>query len=147
MSIRNTSFRTCMLLGAAALIGAAIFYGFGYIGVSSVIRTANFTPFYAESIRSLWIGYCLQAALLGVLLIVAAFRPHWISRPLVVICGLMPLAQAVLAMSSTGSLWGMGSMFSAAIFVLIGAMLWPNRPDAPLAPPAAEVTSATAPPP
>jgi len=144
MSVRNTSFRGCMLIGAFALLGAAIFYGFSYIGVSSVIRTANFTPFYAESIRALWIGFCLQAALLGVLLIVAAVRPHWISRPLVIICGLMPLAQAVLALSSTGSIVGMGLMFVAAIFVLIGALLWPTR-MADVPPPV--VTSATAPPP
>lgn len=154
MSFRNSSFRTCMLIGAFALLGAAVFYGFGYIGVSSVIRTANFTPFYRESIRALWMGYCLQSALLGVLFIVAALRPQWISRPLVVICGLMPLSQAVLALSSTGNLVGMGLMFIAAIFVLIGAMLWPTRlpdvpgpasaPSAPTAATAAEATSAAA---
>jgi hypothetical protein len=141
-----------MLIGAFSLLGSAVFYGFSYIGVSSVIRTANFTPFYAQSIRSLWVGYCLQAALLGVLFIVAALRPHWISRPLVVICGLMPLAQAVLALSSTGNLVGMALMFIAAIFVLIGALLWPTRlPEAPPAEPVvaapAPATSGTAPPP
>jgi hypothetical protein len=136
MSVRNTSFRTCMLIGAIALLGAAVFYGFGYIGVSSVIRTANFTPFYAESIRSLWIGYCLQSGLLGVLFIVAAIRPYWISRPLVVICGLMPLAQATLALSSTGNVIAMVLMSIAAIFVLLGSLLWPAQPAviAPAAP-------------
>jgi hypothetical protein len=134
MSVRSTSFRTCMLIGALALLGAAVFYGFGYIGVSSVIRTANFTPFYAESIRSLWIGYCLQSALLGVLFIVAAVRPYWISRPLVVICGLMPLAQAVLALSSTGNVVAMVLMSIAAVFVLLGSVLWPARPAIVAAP-------------
>ena len=147
MSFRNSSFRTCMLIGAFALLAAAVFYGFSYIGVSSVIRTANFTPFYAASIRSLWMGYCLQSALLGVLFIVAALRPQWISRPLVVICGLMPLSQAVLALSSTGNLVGMGLMFIAAIFVLIGAMLWPTRlPDAPGAAAVANAAASGVPP-
>jgi hypothetical protein len=128
MSVRKSSFRWCMTIGALALLGVAVFYGFSYIGVSSVVRTANFTPFYAESIRALWIGYCLQAGLLGVLFLVAAARSHWISRPLVVICGLLPLAQAVLAFSFTRSLIAMALLSIAALFVLLGAMLWPGPP-------------------
>ena len=144
MSIRNTSFRWCMVIGAVALLGVAGFYAFTYIGVSSVVRTANFTPFYAQTIRGLWIGYCLQAALLGLLFSVAAFRPHWISQPLLIICGLLPLAQAVLASSFTGSLAPMVLLFLASLFILLGAVLWPKAPVTP-APATAPVTSATAP--
>ncbi len=146
MSVRLTTFRVCMIIGGLALLTAAVFYGFGYIGVSSVIRTANFTTFYAESIRTFWLGYCLQSGLLGILFIVAAMRPHWISRPMVTICGLLPLAQAVLALSNTHSQLGMALMFLAAIFVLVGALLWPTAPLAVQDTAPAPATSATTPP-
>jgi hypothetical protein len=145
MSVRHTSFRWCMVIGACALLGVAVYYLLEYIGLKIAVTNAGLTPHYQNLIRAMWIGYCAQASLLGLLFVVAALRPHWISRPLIVICGLVPLAEAVLGFSYTGSYWLMMLLAVAAVFVLIGALLWPNRPDAPMTAPG--VTSAPAPPP
>jgi hypothetical protein len=139
-----------MLIGAAALLGVALYYGFGYVGLNIAVGNSGLKPFYQQTMRALWLGYCLQASLLGMLFTVAALRPHWISRPLLVICGLLPLAEGILALSFAGSYWLMMMLFCAAIFVLIGALLWPNRPAAAVTPPpaaAAPVTGAPYPPP
>jgi len=149
MSVRVSTFRWCMLIGAAALLGVALYYGFGYIGLDIAVGNSGLKPFYQQTMRALWLGYCLQATLLGILFTVAAIKPHWISRPLLVICGLLPLAEGVMALSFAGSYWLMILLFCAAMFILIGALLWPTRPT-PVAPAAAQpppVTSATAPPP
>jgi hypothetical protein len=150
MSIRNTSFRWCMLVGAAALLGVALYYGFGYVGLNIAVGNSGLKPFYQQTMRALWLGYCLQSTLLGMLFTVAAMRPHWLSRPVLVICGLLPLAEGVLAMSFTGSYWLMLMLFCAAIFVLLGALLWPTHPTvlaarAAASAPVAPLTSATDP--
>jgi len=150
MSIRHSSFRWCMVVGAVALLGVAVYYLVTYVGLKIAVTNAGLTPFYQEMIRALWIGYCLQASLLGLLFIVAALRPHWISRPLIVICGLLPLAEAVLGFSLTGSYWLMMLLSCAALFVLVGAALWPNTPETPMVdavPPPSPVPAPPAPPP
>jgi hypothetical protein len=141
MSVRNTSFRWCMLIGAGALLGVALYYGFGYIGLNIAVGNSGLKPFYQQTMRALWLGYCLQACLLGLLFTVAAVRPHWISRPLLVICGLLPLAEGVLALSFAGNYWLMILLFCAGLFILVGAALWPN-PIALAAPAAATPTPA-----
>jgi hypothetical protein len=133
-----------MLIGASALLGVALYYAFKFYGLNIAVTNAGLTEYYQKIIRAMWIGYCAQSGLLGLLFIVAALRPHWISRPLIVICGLVPLTEAVLGFSATGSFTLMMLLAAAAVFVLVGALLWPNRPEAPLAAPV--VTSATAPP-
>lgn len=147
MSVRIATFRWCMLIGAAALLGVALYYGFGYIGLDIAVGNSGLKPFYQQTMRALWLGYCLQATLLGILFTVAAMRPHWISRPLLVICGLLPLAEGVMALSFAGSYWLMILLFCAAVFILVGSVLWPTRPlpasAAPMTPP--PVTSATGP--
>lgn len=147
MSVRDSSFRWCMLIGAGALLGVALYYGFGYVGLNIAVGNSGLKPFYQQTMRALWLGYCLQASLLGILFTIAALRPHWISKPVLVICGLLPLAEGILALSFAGSYWLMMMLFCASIFVLVGALLWPDRVTSmpPLA--AAPVTSATAPPP
>lgn len=146
MSVRDTSFRWCMWVSAAALLGVALFHALTYMRMSVVIAEAAIDPFYRQTIRALWLGYCLQALLLGLLFVVAAMRPAWISKPLLVICGLLPLAEAVLAFSFTGSYTAMLLLSCAALFVLLGAALWPQPVPvaAPRQPP--PVTSATDPP-
>lgn len=145
MSIRLASFRWCMLIGAGALLGVALYYGFGYVGLRIALDNSTLEPFYGQTMRALWLGYCLQAALLGLLYVVAAARPHWLSPPVLVISGLLPLAEGIFALSFTGSFWLMMLLFCASLFVLAGAMLWPRRSAAAAAPEPPDVTSAPGP--
>ncbi len=83
----------CMLFNAQRVAGlrrpnervrVAVYYLATFIGLNIAVANAGLTPFYQQMIRAMWIGYCIQASLLGLLFIVAALRPRWISRPLIV---------------------------------------------------------------
>jgi hypothetical protein len=141
MNMRATLFRYCMLASSVALISIAVYYFFGYLGVSIAVGNNGLKPYYQQSIRALWLGFCLQSLLLGLLFALSAIRPHAISRPVMVICGLLPMFEAVLLFSFTGNFLGMLLVATAALLVLCAAALWPAAPPllvpamAPPAPP------------
>lgn len=128
MTMRATLFRYSMLGSSAALIAIAVYYFFGYLGVSIAVGNNGLKPYYVQSIRALWLGFCLQSGLLGLLFALAALRPHAVSRPVMVICGLLPMFEAVLLFSFTGSFVGMLLVSGAALLVLLAATLWPAPP-------------------
>lgn len=127
--MRATLFRYSMLGSSAALIAIAVYYFFGYLGVSIAVgNNGLMKPYYVQSIRALWLGFCLQSGLLGLLFALSALRPHAVSRPMMVICGLLPMFEAVLLFSFTGSFVGMLLVSGAALLVLLAAALWPAPP-------------------
>jgi hypothetical protein len=134
MTMRSTLFRYAMLGSSAALIAIAVYYFFGYLGVSIAVGNNGLKPYYVQSIRALWLGFCLQSGLLGLLFALSALRPQAISRPVMVICGLLPMFEAVLLFSFTGSFVGMLLVSAAALLVLVAAALWPATPLPPAAP-------------
>jgi hypothetical protein len=135
--MKKKLFRYCMLVGAASLLGMTVFYLVTYWGLTIAIGNSGLKPFYQQMIRALWLSFGLQASLLGVLYLIVAYRPRTVSREVVVICGLIPLAEAVLVMSLTGSYVAMLLLSVAAVFVLLGSTLWPKAvADSAAAPPA-----------
>jgi hypothetical protein len=144
MNMRATLFRYCMLASSVALISIAVYYFVGYLGVSIAVGNNGLKPYYQQSIRALWLGFCLQSLLLGVLFALSAYRPHAISRPVMVICGLLPMFEAVLLFSFTGNFLGMLLVATAALLVLFAAALWPAPP--PLLPATTPLAAPAAPP-
>lgn len=134
MNMRARLFRYCMLGSAAALIAIAVYYFIGYLGVAIAVGNNGLQPYYQQSIRALWLGFCLQSLLLGSLFALSALRPRAISKPVMVICGLLPILEAVLLFSFTGSFAGMLLMSLAALLVLTGGALWPPAPVEPVTP-------------
>lgn len=124
--MRSTLFRYSMLIGAFALLGVAAFYFATYLGLSIAVRNSGLTAFYRQTILAMWLAFCLQACLLGALYALVAFKPRAISRPVIVICGLLPMVEAAMMLSYTGSLVAMTLLAVAALFVLLGALLWPS---------------------
>ncbi|MEP7312392.1 MAG: hypothetical protein ABI859_07405 [Pseudomonadota bacterium] len=123
--MRGNLFKYSMLIGAFALLGVAAYYFTTYISLSIALKNSSLVPFYNQSIRAMWLGFCLQACLLGALYLLVAFRPHAISRPVIIICGLLPMVEAVLTFSYTGSFVAMWLLTIAALFVLLAALVWP----------------------
>jgi len=124
--MRNNIFKYSMLIGAFALLGVAAFYFATYIGLSIALKNNALVPFYKQTISAMWLGFSLQSCLLGILYMLVAFRPHSISRPVIVICGLLPMVEAVLMFSYTDSFVAMTLLTIAALFVLLSALLWPS---------------------
>ena len=124
--MRDRSFRYCMLIGALALAGVGLFYFVSYVGVAIALNNSGMQPFYKDSIRALWLAFGVQAALFALLYLLVAYRPRAVSREVIVICGLLQVAESVLLFSLAGSPLAVGLLGVAALFVLLGSVLWPK---------------------
>jgi hypothetical protein len=123
--MRATSFRYCMMIGAAALAGVALYYAVSYVGVSSALTQSLMVPFYQSSIRALWLAFCIQSLLLAMCFMAVAYRPQAISREIVVIFGLLQLVESVILFALASSTTVVVLLGIAALFVLLGTVLWP----------------------
>jgi hypothetical protein len=125
--MRLKSFRYCMLIGALALLGVAIYYFANYVTLAIALNNNNLQPSLNQSIRSLWLAFACQNLLVGLLYVVVAYRPHAVSREVIVLLGLMQLVESMLLFTFSGSRIVAYLLIGAAVFVLIGATLWPKK--------------------
>jgi hypothetical protein len=121
------SFRYCMLVAAASLVGVAVFYLSYYaIIISVALDNSGIKPFIADSMRAMWLAFACQSLLIGLLYALVAFRPRAVSREVIVLLGLLQLVEAVLLLTFAGSKTAALLLAATATFVLIGAALWPK---------------------
>ncbi len=125
-------FRYCMLIGALALAGLAIFYFAQYIVLSIALDNNGLKPELKDYIRVLWLSFACQSLLIGLLYALVAWKPHAMSREVIVILGLLQLVAAVLQFVFAGSGIVAGLLIVAALFVMIGSTLWPKRLQPPV---------------
>ena len=141
--MRTSTFKFCMTFAAVTLIGVALFYFVSYLGVKIAIGNSGLKPFYQQTVSALWLTYGSQSLLIGILYAIVAWHPHSVSREVIVILGLVQLVEAVLLLTFAGSLVAAVLLSIAALFVLVGALIWPREAEAaidypePAAPPPA----------
>jgi hypothetical protein len=123
--MKLTSFRYCMLIGALALAGLAIFYFVHFIELSIALDNNGLKPDLKAFIRALVLAFACQALLIGALYSLVAWKPHAVSREVIVILGMLQMVEAVLLFSFSGSVIAAVLLTGAAVFVLIGSVLWP----------------------
>jgi len=117
-----------MLIGALALLGVAIYYFSQYAIVLRIaLANSSLQPDIKESIRALWLSFASQGLLVGLLYLLVVYKPHAVSREVIVLLGLMQLVEAVLLLTFAGSRALALLLVAAAVFVLVGALLWPRR--------------------
>lgn len=128
--MKLTLYRYSMLIAAFALLALAIFYFVTYAGlVGSVGNSAEVSPFYRNSIQGLWLTFASQSLLLALLYFLVASKPRSVSREVIVICGLLQLVAAILIFYFARSTLAVYLLGAAALFVLIGSVLWPSEED------------------
>jgi hypothetical protein len=126
--MKLTSFRYCMLIGALALAGVAIYYFFNYLFIVSVaLRNNHLEPYLDHAIRAQWLAFACQALLISALYTLVAYRPHSVSREVIVLFGLLQLVECILLFVFANSNIAAGLLIVAAAFVLIGSLLWPKK--------------------
>jgi hypothetical protein len=133
--VKIRSFRYCMLIGAIALGGVAIFYFANYVVLAIALANNGLEPFLKDSVRALWLAYACQSLLIALLYLLVAFKPHAVSREVIVLLGLLQLVEASLLFSFTGSMLVALLLVAAAVFVLAGAALWPKKLPEPVTSP------------
>jgi len=119
-------FQWCLYVAAGCLAVAGIFELLSYVTASIALSSSSLQPDLQQSFRALWLGSALQSLLLAAIFALAGWRPGWVSRPVVVLCGLLPIASSALFFSLVGSGWGQMLSALAAAAVLLGALLWPR---------------------
>lgn len=126
--MRYKSFRFCMLIGAAALSAVALFYFINYAIVLDIaLDNSGIRLPLAASIRAIWLAFACQALLIALLYAMVAFRPLSVSREVIVLFGLLQILEAVLLFTMAGHSWMAYLLVAAAVFVLIGTVLWPSQ--------------------
>jgi hypothetical protein len=116
-----------MTIGALALAGLALFYFVSYVGAAIAVTNSGIQPFYRQTIRALWLAFACQALLIALLYALVAWKPHAVSREVIVLLGLLQMVEAVLQFSLSGSVVAESLLIAASLFVLIGSVLWPKR--------------------
>jgi hypothetical protein len=128
--MKITLYRYSMLIAAFALLALAIFYFITYAGaVAAVGNSVDMSPFYRNSIQGLWLTFASQSLLFALLYFLVASKPRSVSREVIVICGLLQLVASILIFYFTRSTLAVYLLGFAALFVLIGSVLWPTVED------------------
>lgn len=131
--MREKSFRLCMLVGTIALASVAIFYFVTYVTMTIALDNNGLQLPLKQSIQALWLAFACHVLLIALLYLLVAFKPHSVSREVIVILGLLQMVEAMLLFFFSGSQIAAGSLAVAAVFVLLGAVLWPKKLGKPTA--------------
>lgn len=126
--MKDKSFHYCMLIGAIALAGVGLYYLMSYYFTLRVALDNNhLAPALDHAIRAQWLAFACQSLLIALLYGLVAFKPHSVTREVIVLLGLLQLVECVLLFVFSGSAVAAGLLIAAALFVLAGAMLWPKK--------------------
>lgn len=121
--MRAAAYRWCLWVAAACLAVAALFQLASYLTASIAVANSGLEPGLQQSFRALWLGSALQSMLLALIFGVAGWRPGAVSRAVVLLCGLLPIASAALFFTLVGSGWGQSLAATAAIAVVVGSLI------------------------
>ena len=80
-----------------------------------------------HSIRAQWLAFASQALLISLLYLLVAFKPHSVTREVIVLLGLLQMVECILLFAFSGSTVAAGLLIIASLFVLAGAALWPKK--------------------
>ncbi len=126
--MKEKSYRYCMLIGAIALGAVAIYYFVSYVELTIALGNNGLQLSLTQSIEALWLTFACHALLIALLYLLVAYRPRAVSREVIVLLGLIQLVEAVLLFAMAGNKISSLLLALAALFVLIGAALWPQIP-------------------
>lgn len=133
--MKNASFHYCMLVGALSLAGVALYYFLAYFfNLSVALDNNHLEPALDSALRAQWLAFGCQSMLIALLYLLVAFKPHSVTREVIVLLGLLQLVECVLLFVFSGSTVAAGLLIVAALFVLAGAALWPKKVPAPAVP-------------
>lgn len=125
--MREKSFRYCMLIGAIALGAVAIYYFISYVELTIALGNNGLQLSLKNSIEALWLTFACHSLLIALLYLLVAYKPRAVSREVIVLLGLIQLVEAVLLFAMSGYTISSVVLALAALFVLIGAVLWPKK--------------------
>jgi hypothetical protein len=99
--------------------------GNGFMGyffnLSVALDNNSLEPMLDHSIRAQWLAFASQALLISLLYLLVAFKPHSVTREVIVLLGLLQMVECILLFAFSGSTVAAGLLIIASLFVLAGA--------------------------
>lgn len=120
-----------LLTAGVCLLVVAVFHFAGYAAASLAVANSGLTPFFKQSFRALWLGFSFQSLLVAGIVLLAAFRPRAISKPVVMIGGLLQILDAALFFWYLESTVVPVILALAALCIVIGVAITPDKPPTP----------------
>lgn len=125
--MRVASFRYCMMVSATALGAVSVYFFLKYWELHIALNNSGIQPDLQHWIRALWLAFASQGLLIALLYALVASKPHSVSRPVIVLLGLLHLIESILQFGFSGSKLVAALLIITAVFVLLGSMLWPKE--------------------
>jgi hypothetical protein len=127
MAFARTLFRWCLFGAAFIMAGVAIYFLAIYASASLAVGNSGIDPFYGQIARSMWLGFCTQLGLLAVIFMIAASRPHFVSRQFALVLAIMPAINMLMLFWQSASRVGAIFLGIATALALTAALSWPTR--------------------
>jgi hypothetical protein len=115
-------------IGAAGviLVGTACLHAIGYRPLIEQLAASSIHPAWLAGLKGLWLVFSLHLIILGALFLAAAIRPSWVTKPVLLIAGLVPATDTVVLFAFVGVFMGTVFLGFAALLVYVGVTLWPS---------------------
>jgi hypothetical protein len=116
-----------ILLGISAAILAlgGLMHARAFPKTLAALASSNLEPFYANSLRALWLIDSATLLTLGLVFFAIAAKPRLASRLVVALLALIPLATAVLLYRFIGNFVAAHMLVTSAAAALIAAFMLP----------------------
>ena len=124
MSGRGKGASLLVGLGCAVLLaGAALHLIAAYPQVSAGLRGSNLNTGIQAALRAVFLLIGWDWIAIAMIVLIAAFTATRIRKPLVLICGFLPLLHAALMLAFLGWFVGSDMILASALLILCGALL------------------------
>ncbi len=117
--------RWLIVAGSVILFGTALFHASGYNGVARAIEASGAKPFLVSAVKGLWLMFSAHLIILSLIIVAASRSSH--ARWLVLLCAVMPVADALLLLRFAGVFAGTILIAVAAMLFIAGGLLLPRQ--------------------
>ncbi len=127
MDRRNKAARILATMGSVVLFAAAVLHFFaGYAKGFPALAASNLKVGLQTAFRVVFLSVGWDWIVLGIIVLVAAFKATAARKALVLVCGLGVLIEAVVGAAIMGIFIGNEMIGAAAILIVIGGLLFGN---------------------
>jgi hypothetical protein len=116
------------ILATLLLFACGVLHGYG--GVSQVFPLLNgsmLPPTIVLVLRTVWLVVSFHWIAFGVLILMIGFARVSARRVILVLCGFVPLGDAIAGYSAVGLFIGDELLVGAALAIFLAALLFPSR--------------------
>lgn len=124
--MRKRIAQVLVALGSLVLFAACALHGiFGYRGVFDALRGTTAPQDVVRGLKAVWFIIAWHWAVIGIVALVAAFSRVQFRRVIVLMCGIVVMADAAGMYAALGVFIGNEMIFASAVAFLAAAALFP----------------------